>query len=178
MGWQIQVSENEQLVFAGESDPPVELGRQADRSETPYSLKQIDDNWRVVIAPLEEHNVSRRHALVETAPEKCVRITNLSTQQPVSLVDSSDIPPHDSCVAPLPVTFTVGNKTIRIQENEADDVPLRSLEEAASPPGRPSVTLATVSAPTAGQAALESPHRRLQRLLAYFHSPTYTSAFL
>src|SRR5437660_1162382 len=117
MGWQIQVSENQQLVFAGESDPPVELGRQADRSETPYSLKQIDDHWRVVIAPLEEHNVSRRHALVETAPEKCVRITNLSTQQPVRLIDSSDLPPHDSCVAPLPVTFTVGNKTIRIQEN-------------------------------------------------------------
>ncbi len=178
MGWQIQVSENEQLVFAGESDPPVELGRQADRSETPYSLKQIDDHWRVVIAPLEEHNVSRRHALVETAPEKCVRITNLSTQQPVSLVDSSDIPPHDSCVAPLPVTFTVGNKTIRIQENEADDVPLRSLEEAASPPGRASVTLATVSAPTGGQVALESLVRGLQGVLDVLHSATNSSDFL
>ena len=30
MGWQIQVSENQQLVFAGESDPPLELGRQVD----------------------------------------------------------------------------------------------------------------------------------------------------
>src|SRR5438445_87371 len=83
----------QQLIFEGESDPPVELGRQADRSEAPYSLKRIDDQCRVIIARLEEHNVSRRHALVEPAPEKQVRVTNLSTQQPIGLIGGSDLPP-------------------------------------------------------------------------------------
>src|SRR5207245_9914166 len=103
MTWQIQVSENDQLVFTGESDSPVELGRQADRSEAPYSLKRIDDHWRVIVACLEEDNVSRRHALVEAEPENYVRLTNLSTQHAVRLADGADLLPYDSCGAPLAV---------------------------------------------------------------------------
>ena len=71
MTWQIHVSENQRIIFADEAEAPVELGRQADRSELPYSLRRIDDRWRVIIARLEEHNVSRRHALVEEGPQQC-----------------------------------------------------------------------------------------------------------
>ncbi|HLJ91952.1 MAG TPA: hypothetical protein VKU02_02035, partial [Gemmataceae bacterium] len=149
MGWQIQVSENQRLVFSGEAELPMELGRQADRSESPYALKQVEDRCRVIIARLEEHTVSRRHALVENAPEQGVRVTNLSTQQPVRLADGTELPPHESRIMAPPLTLTVGNKTIRILEGEAEDVPLRSLDEATSPPGRSSSAYAT-AAPSAG----------------------------
>lgn len=178
MAWQIQVCENQQVIFTGESEPPLELGRQADRSEAPYSLKQIDDHWRVIVARLEEHNVSRRHALVEAAPESCVRVTNLSTQQPIHIVDGSALPPHESCVTPLPVGLTLGNKLIHIREDEADSVPLRSLEEAASPPGRGSVTLSTVITASGGQVMLESLIRGLQGVLDVLHSATSSPDFL
>src|SRR5439155_7903620 len=177
MRWQIEVSENQKPVFSGESDSPVELGRQADRAEAPYSLKRIDDHWRVIVAPLEEHNVSRRHALLEAEAENYVRLTNLSTQQPVRLVDSADLLPHDSCVAPLPVVLTLGTKTIRIQAMNAE-VPLRSLEEAAPAPGRASVTQATMASPAGGQVGLESLIRGLQGVLDVLHSATTSSDFL
>src|SRR5438105_15176691 len=129
MSWQIQVCDNQQVVFTAEADAPVELGRQADRAEVPYSAKRVGDHWRVIVARLEEHNVSRRHALVEAAAQNCVRLTNLSTQQPIRLPDGNEVTPHDSCMMTLPLTLTLGNKTIRIQENDADEIPLRTLEE-------------------------------------------------
>jgi adenylate cyclase len=178
MKWQIQVSENQQLVFTGESDPPLELGRQSDRSEIPYSLKRIADHWRVIIARLEEHNVSRRHALLEAMPPNGVRLTNLSTQQPIRLAGGADLQPHDSGVAPLPVTLTLGNKTIRIQDCDADEVPLRSLEEAASPPGRATTFAGTVVPPAGSQVAMESLVRGLQGVLDVLHSATNSSDFL
>jgi adenylate cyclase len=178
MSWQIQVSENQQLVFTGEADAPLELGRQADRAEEPYSLRRVDDRWRVIVARLEEHNVSRRHALVETVPQNCVRVTNLSTQQPVRLANGTNLLPHNSCVASLPVGLTLGNKLINIQECDVDEVPLRSLEEAASPPGRGSTPPPTVTVAAGGQVVLESLIRSLQGVLDVLHSATSSSDFL
>jgi adenylate cyclase len=178
MSWQIQVSENQQLIFAGESDAPIELGRQADRSEEPYSLRRLEDHWRVIIARLEEHNVSRRHALVEAGPAKCAQLTNLSAQQPIRLADGRDLRPHDSCVAPLPLTLTLGNKMVRIQEGEADDLPLQTLEEAASPPGQGSAILATLGMPADAQIGPESLIRALQAVLDVLHSATGSPDFL
>ena len=83
------------------------------------------------------------------------RLTNLSTQQPIHLADGRDLQPHDSCVAPLPLTLILGNKSVRIQEADDEDVPLRSLEEAASPPGRASVPLATLAMPDDGKLGPE-----------------------
>jgi adenylate cyclase len=178
MSWQIQVFENQQLVFAGQSDPPLELGRQADRAEQPFSLRYVDDRWRLTIARLEEHNVSRRHALAEAIAPHCVRLTNLSTQQPVRLVDGADLAPHDSCVVPLPVTLTLGNKAIRILDGDADELPLRSLEEAAHPPGRASVVLSAGLTLSGGQVAPESLVRGLQGVLDVLHSAASSSDFL
>jgi adenylate cyclase len=178
MSWQIQVSENQRLIFEGESDAPVELGRQADRSEVPYSLRRIDDRWRVIVARLEEHNVSRKHALVEAGPQQRVQLTNLSTQQPIHLADGTDLRPHDSCTAPLPLTLSLGNKTVRILESDADDVPLRSLDTAASPPGRGSVSLVSLAMPDDGQVGPEGLIRALQAVLDVLHSATSSTDFL
>jgi adenylate cyclase len=179
MSWQIQVTENHQVVYTGESDAPLELGRQSDRCEIPYSLRRVDDRWRVVIARLEEHHVSRRHALLEAVPPNRIRLTNLSTQQPIRLVSGTDLLPHDSCIVPLPVNIALGNKAIRIQANEeADEIPLRSLDEAASPPGRSSVIVGPVAATSGGQVALESLVRGLQGVLDVLHSAASSSDFL
>jgi adenylate cyclase len=173
--WQIQVSENQQMVFASESDAPVELGRQADRKEAPYSLRRMKDHWRVVIAPLEEHNVSQRHALVEAGPQKCAQLTNLSTEQPIHLADGTDLPPLESRVAPLPLTMLLGNKMIRIQEEDSDE---RSPDEAASPPGRATASRTTEAMPADGAPAPEGMMRALEAVLNVLHGATTSSDFL
>jgi adenylate cyclase len=178
MGWQVQVSENQQVVFTVESDPPLELGRQSDRCEIPYSLKRVDDRWRVIIARLEEHYISRRHALLEAVPPNSIRVSNLSMQQPVRLVNGADLLPRDSCIVPLPVTFTLGNKAICIQAEDADEIPLRSLEVAACPPGRGPTSLTPVVAPGGDPVALESLVRGLQGVLDVLHSAASSSDFL
>ena len=100
MSLQVRVSENEQTVFEGQTDLPLELGRQADRLETPYTLKRGNEQARVIVARLEEYTVSRRHALLEVAPDNHMRITNLSAQQPINVVEGRELPPHDSCIMP------------------------------------------------------------------------------
>src|SRR6202030_2994958 len=101
-------------------------GRQADLSEKPYSQKQdkAADPCRVVIARLGDHNVSRRHAVVEPLAGNRVRLKNVSQRQTIRLFDGSELRPADARETNLPVLFTLGSKTIRIQERDpAEDPP-------------------------------------------------------
>jgi adenylate cyclase len=181
--WQIRVYENHQLVHSGEVTGSVELGRQADLSEKPYSQKQDKptDPWRVVIARLGDHNVSRRHALVEPLQGNRVRLKNVSQRQTIRLFDGTELRPEGSRETVLPMLFTLGSKTIRIQETEADDLPLQSLSEATVAPGsgalRPA-SLAAFSAPAESRGAMESFVHMLQGAMDVLQSAAGNSEFL
>jgi hypothetical protein len=61
--WQICVYEKQQLVYSADIDGSAELGRQSKGEDGPYSRTQLGERHRLVIAPLEEDAISRKHAL-------------------------------------------------------------------------------------------------------------------
>jgi adenylate cyclase len=176
---QIRVYENQQLLHAGAVDGPCELGRQEDRWEKLFSQKRNAAGlWRLVIARLEDHTVSRRHVRLEPLPDGRVRVTNVSSRGVVRLLDGSDLPALASCEASLPVLLTLGSKTVRVEELE--DVPLHGLAEATVPPGRGAsmnVSLASLASPSVQGMAIEPLVRWLQGALDVLQSAAGASDF-
>src|SRR5262245_31242334 len=113
--WHIGVYENQRLVYSVTLAGPVELGRQQDFREAPLSYQQANGASRVVIAPIEEHAVSRQHVLVEPLADNWVRLTNLSGKQSIRLNNSSDVQPQASCDVALPLLLSIGARTVRIE---------------------------------------------------------------
>ena len=128
----IRVYERQQLVFHEEFCGPLELGRQSRRDDGLYSLKLIDGQWRLVIAPVEEATVSRKHVRIEPVAEGKVRVKNLA-KVPLVLSDNCTLRPNDVNEVGLPFTLALNRRTIRIL-TEADEVFLQDLGEATRPP--------------------------------------------
>ena len=133
---QIRVYDQKQLVYTMELDRPAELGRQSDRNEVAYSHQIEGDHYRVVIARLDEPMaVSRKHVRLEPLPGGKIRLTNLSKNSAVRLEQGRELKPDTSLEMALPVVFTLGTKTVRVQEIvEEEDVPLQGLAEATLAP--------------------------------------------
>ena len=121
--WQIWVYERQQLVYSGDFDGPVELGRQGESTEAVFSRKfdAENDRWRLIIAGRDEDSVSRKHALLERLDGGRARLTNLSAKVPIRLADGGDVRPGTACELPLPALLLVGRKTVRVQEPAGDD---------------------------------------------------------
>src|SRR5438105_177622 len=106
--WQIKVYEKQQLVYSGDFEGTVELGRQGDGSERLYS-RRFDEKagrHRLVIAERDEDSVSRRHALLEPLDGGKARLTNLSIKVPIRLQEGTDpqreVKPSGACEVALP----------------------------------------------------------------------------
>ncbi len=132
---EIRIYEDQQLVYSGEADGPVELGRQSEGEEGPYVQRPVADGRRLVIARLDELSISRKHALVEPMSEGRIRLTNLSGILPIRLPDGSDMKTGASCELCCPVRLTLGTKTVMVQHAEAEEPVIQSLDEATRVPG-------------------------------------------
>jgi WD40 repeat protein/serine/threonine protein kinase len=131
----ILVIDKSRTVFTESFNGAVELGRQSDDQENPYSKREISPSyWRAVIAGIEEHYISRRHLKLELVGEELVRVTNLSTkvrawshaktqsssQGSASLVPSvsqGDVILNTSTTRDLssPLTLIVGSLAVRVE---------------------------------------------------------------
>src|SRR5262249_17521854 len=149
-------------------DGPLELGRQENSSERLFEpIPRVGSN-RVAIASLGEQSVSRRHALIEPLPDGRVKVSNLSAKQTIRLLDGSDLPANGTCTATLPLLLTLGNKKVRIQAAETDDLMLFDLGQSPSPPGTDvsiAASLAVLAGPAVGAAGAEQMVRWLQPVL-------------
>src|SRR5262249_41310607 len=135
---------------------------------------------RVGMARLGDHNVSRRHALVAPLTDMRVRLKNASQRQSIRLFDGTELRPEGSRETVLPVLFTLGSKTIRIQEMEPDDLPLQCLAEATVAPGSAalrSVSLAAFTGPPENRGAMESFVHMLQGAMDVLQSAAGASDF-
>jgi adenylate cyclase len=158
--WRVEVFKNNKPFHSCETPAePLELGRQqkdSDEEGPPAQYVQAGVR-RLIVAPWEEQEVSRRHAEIRPAGDGRVKITNVSQIRPIHLSNQRKLDPGASCEAAMPVILSlgkVGGTTVRVQELVVeDDDPLCSLREAAAPPGapihaRPELTTLAVDVPT------------------------------
>jgi len=142
--WQLRVFDNER-VYVAELTGPAEIGRQQNRDEAQPAHKKVNDAWRVVIAPLDEVTISRRHLEVMPMADGRFLLANKSANQVVGLPDGQELQPGASCQMSVPVMIRLGSKTLRLQVPE-EEPPPESLPMATLAPGSSSLISSLVQA--------------------------------
>src|SRR5580704_17070413 len=104
----VRVYDGGRLLFDDRCAGPVELGRQNDALELPFATRAADGRTRVVIAKVDESQVSRKAALIEPLPGGGVRVTNLSPRVALRGLPDGDLPPRATREAALPLLLTLG----------------------------------------------------------------------
>lgn len=145
--WRIQIYDRKRLIYTGEVEGPVELGRQGDGDEAVFTLREESGRTRLVIASRDEDSVSRRQALLEPT-DVGVLVTNLSAKVPVRLLDGPEVRPGESHETPLPAAMMLGRKLVRVQGAMPVEEDLEYLREATLPPGAHMAT--TLELPVSG----------------------------
>jgi hypothetical protein len=122
---------------------PMELGRQRQGEAPPYAVTQGQHEPRLVIAPLEETTISRRHVRLIPEGDELVRVANLSQVNPILFPDGRRLEADQSEALPLTLEMTLGPLFLRIDRpgRSGDSDPIEEsqfTEEAAeaSPPER------------------------------------------
>lgn len=126
----LRVYENNALVFATEIVGAVELGRQQ-TGERGALLKYAPGPTaaaRVVIAPIDDVKVSRRHALLEALDEGRVRVSNVSAASPILLQDATALAAGAARELTLPCRLTIGSKQITLEPRESRPQAIEGLE--------------------------------------------------
>jgi adenylate cyclase len=146
----IRIYEQQQLRHTAEFEGPLTLGRQdKDRGEPlPFQRLASRDGARLIIAPWEANDVSRRHVTVEPLPSGKVRLSGQSIQ----LAGSGQLTIGTACELALPAVFALGKEgrlTVRLQE--APRNLLNSLPAATLAPGvRPGSSVRFLTPPVLG----------------------------
>src|SRR5215468_8876639 len=136
----IQVFEKTVLKHSDDFDGPVELGRQRTEEPEPFSRKREDDRWRLIMARRDETGISRSHVFFEPLAGGSVRVTNVSSGQPVALDDTRELQPGAHRDVSLPLTVRVAGKSIRVQAPSATPPPVaRPAEQVTRVVQRPVV---------------------------------------
>jgi adenylate cyclase len=154
--WHLRVYARQQLAYTAELIGPAEIGRQSTPEEALYSHRQVADYQRVVIASRDEKAVSRQHALLEPLTKGGFQLTNLSSQWPIGLPDGKKLEPQASCSITADALLTFGDKSVRIQRADRQELPLQGLPEATLPPGQSLAAATPISGlPLSPAAGLE-----------------------
>lgn len=131
-GLRIQVFERAEVVHTAECPGPVELGRQAEGEPPPYSTSREGNRSRVVVARLDEKAVSRRFVTVDPLDGERARVTNLTRNVPVNVLEGSPLGPGESRELSLPFFLGISERKVGVQ----------SLGSPPAPPPRSSVVAA------------------------------------
>jgi adenylate cyclase len=118
--WEIRIYEDGKLAHTAELNGPLELGRQAAADERLYSTLFQSGQQRLVVTA--EKSVSRQQAFVEPLDGGHCRLTNLSSNRSISLLDTNG---------------TLGPGTKRILETETLLGFGRTTAIRLQPPGTP-----------------------------------------
>jgi adenylate cyclase len=128
----IRIYERQHLVFSGEVDQAVELGRQSKGEEEPYSLRQVKGQWRLVVAGVREDTISRHHLLIEPLGDNRVRLHNRRDIS-IGLPDNNVLDPQMTRDYVLPLTLPMGRRTVRVLATD-EGSSIQNLPEATRPP--------------------------------------------
>lgn len=184
----LNIYEQHRLLYSCEMDGETELGRQAELQEPIYSKARTQDTrscWRVVIAPHTERNVSRCHARLEALPGPRVRVTNISTTQPIGLPYESDpqLPPGSTRELAVghSTLLVLGTRNVRVELPPAATEPsMQKLGGTTPVPmslvGKAPSDFVKIALTPAG-ASMESIFRWMQAVIGVLQSATSSSRF-
>jgi adenylate cyclase len=116
MRWSVQVSEGARMVWEGELEGPLEIGRQDRGEPAPFSTLMREGRQRLIIARAEETDVGRRHTVLTALPDGRLRLVNNSNVQPIRLRDDRELAPGAAVELPLPVVLALGRRTVSVQQ--------------------------------------------------------------
>ena len=125
-----------QRVLASSLDAVLEVGRQREGEPAPAVRLDHSRGARVILAPIDDIEVSRSHVEVAPVEGGAVRVKNLSTSLPVRLAPNQTLAPGEVAVAPPPVLLQFGSYAVRVDPAEEEDLALEGLPERTIPPGR------------------------------------------
>lgn len=111
-GLRLEIYRQDRLVHTDEIQRPVELGRQQAPREPLFCREPGAGADRLVVAPLEERTVSRRHLLIEPLACDRLRITNLTDKGTVQL-DDMLMQPGATRELAVPYQLNVGNYQVK-----------------------------------------------------------------
>ena len=181
VSWQIRIYENQRPVHSETCDGPLELGRQAKGEQGPFSRCSKGPTTRLVIAPLEEQTISRRHVLLERQADGSLRVENLSNTMPIGIENEPPLEPAGIRQMQLPMVLAIGTKAIRVQEAQAEPVNLHGLAELTVPPNPQFSSLqrfpGLVEQPTAANELNRQVLHWLQASMGVFHSAASSADF-
>ena len=171
--WQMRVSDNDR-VYVADLTGSAEVGRQQNKDELQPAHKRSGDGWRVVIAPLEDITISRKHLEIKPEADGKFLLCNKSANQIVGLPNNQELPPGATCHVSLPVGIRLGKKTLRLQIPD-DDEALSCLPAATLAPGSSSL-LAEMHATFARSGAATMDTKQLMAWLDAFLGLLHSAA--
>jgi adenylate cyclase len=134
-----------QRVLAAMLDATLDVGRQREGEPAPAVRLDRARGARVIIAPIDDVEVSRSHVEVAPAEGGQVRITNLSRTLPLRVAPDQSLAPGASLVSAPPVLVQFGSYAVRVDPPEEEELVLEGLPERTMPPGRPAQPAATLA---------------------------------
>jgi adenylate cyclase len=178
----LEIFSQERLVHSDDISRPVELGRQQTPSEPLFHYQQAENVDRLVVAPLEERTVSRRHLLVEPLSFDRLRITNLTNKGTVQLDDVA-MEPGSARELAVPYQLSLGSYRVRF-------LPVLGASTSPPPPPPPpppapapspwhseSVYLPSVDLALLGSHQSESLIKWLQEITTVLQSAAHSEDF-
>lgn len=177
----LEIYRQDELLHADEISGPVELGRQQTAREPLFSSQPGETADRLVVAPLEERTVSRRHLLVEPLSFDRLRITNLTAKGTVQL-DDLTMEPGSSRELGLPYQLSLGNYRVRFTPALAATVqlPIPKSPPIVQPPAAApsdSVPVPSVDLAILGPNQSESLIKWLQEITMVLQSAAHSEDF-
>jgi adenylate cyclase len=157
-----------QRVLASVLDATLDIGRQREGEPAPAQRLDHSRGARVILAPIDDVEISRSHVELAPAEGGQVRIRNLSGSLPVSLGPHQSLAPGESTMAPPPVLLQFGGYAVRVDPPEEDELEFEGLPERTIPPGRQAEPASL--APIASGIDEKSLLQWLETVLAVFQS--------
>lgn len=131
----VNIYVNTQKVYSTELSETLRLGRQRTDEAGPYA--RVED--RVIIARLEDSDISREHVYLELLPggEACIK--NLSGVNTIVVGTDDQVEPGGRRTVRVPTLVTVADRVIQLESNSAGQPEaLESFLHQTTPPGRQS----------------------------------------
>ncbi len=177
--WLYVVYDNQTKVYAAPLDGPVELGRQNLDEEPPYAHRRVGDHWRMIIASLQEQQLSRKHIRVDPLPGERLKIVNLSDKKEIALGDQR-LDPGQTWEGSGPVCINLGPRSVHVQAEDLDIASLQTLALATRPPQLRGAFLSAQlpRAPLQPNSQAEGLIRYLQEMVEVLQSAALSQDFL
>ncbi|MCG8449114.1 MAG: hypothetical protein MI725_05985, partial [Pirellulales bacterium] len=123
-------------VFATPFDARLEIGRQRAGEPEPQRRLERADYTRVVLAPLDDVDVSRSHLSLELLESGVdVKVKNLSRSQPVQISPDETLAPGEEQTTQIPLLAQFSTYAIRVEPPEEESLVLHALPERTMAPG-------------------------------------------